>query len=92
LLAAHEPDGVPGSAIAATVHDSVPITDVVAATGGAGDVIVCHPFLVHSINPTSPPRERIASNVAVHGFEPLRLNGDPTSLSPAERMVAGYTE
>ena len=63
VLAEHEPAGIPGDEVAALVHETIEATGIVGATGSAGDVIVCHPFLAHSINPDGPRRARFISNV-----------------------------
>ncbi len=83
-----EPDGVPGEEIAEFVHSRLRVTQTVGATGRAGDVIVCHPFLAHSINPTSPRQPRYISNVAVHGIAPFRLAEDASELTPVESAIA----
>jgi len=88
LLAEHEPDGIRGDQIAVLVHEAIETSDVVAATGSAGDVIVCHPFLAHSINPAGPPKARFISNVAVHGFTPLNTFREPPPLTPVEVAIA----
>jgi hypothetical protein len=88
LLADHEPAGIPGDRVLAVVHESAQVTEVVPATGEAGDLIVCHPFLVHSINPVGPRRARYVSNVAVHGSGPLRVGHEPGPTSPVERAIA----
>jgi hypothetical protein len=60
----------------------------VLATGRAGDVFLCHPFLVHAASwPHRGPRPRIIAQpgVALHGQFPLMA-----PLSPVERaIVAG---
>ena len=70
------------------IHERLHIETTVEATGSAGDVFVCHPFLAHSINPVGPARARHISNVAVHGFAPLDLDEDHGQLTPVERSIA----
>jgi ectoine hydroxylase-related dioxygenase (phytanoyl-CoA dioxygenase family) len=86
LLAEHEPSGIPGDRILAAVDEVVDGREAVAATGRAGDVYLCHPHLVHSINPMGAPRRRVISNVCVHHWGPLRFrDGD---LNAVERAIA----
>jgi len=63
------------------------------ATGQAGDVFVCHPFLVHAASWPHRgrcPRLMAQPAVALHGQYPLGAGGEP--LYPAERAIlAGLT-
>lgn len=83
LLANHEPDGIPGDRIATTVHEAVTVDDVVPATGTAGDVYICHPFLAHSFNPAGARRRRVISNVCVHGRAPIDISRPGTPVASA---------
>ena len=48
-------------------------------------MIICHPFLAHTINPDGPKRPRYISNVAVHGRAPLQhIPGPSYELTPVE--------
>ena len=88
LLADQEPDGVPGEDIGRFVHDNVRCEDVAPATGAAGDVFICHPFLAHTINPAGPKGPRYISNVAVHGTAPLKHKTTPSNnLTPVEIAI-----
>ena len=82
-----EPDGVPGEEIGEFVHSRLRAAETVEATGAAGDVIVCHPFLAHTINPASPRQPRYISNVAVHGIAPLNLTEKRSRSTPIESAV-----
>jgi hypothetical protein len=88
VLAEHEPAGIPGDRVAAVIHQSLRPAGSVPATGRAGDVIICHPFLAHTINPVGPNQARYLSNVAVHGFRQRTLTGDASSLTPVEKAIA----
>ena len=61
--------------------------DVALATGNAGDVILCHPFLVHATSwPNRGPRPRLLIQPAIELREPLRL--DPRGrVRPVERAI-----
>jgi hypothetical protein len=71
--------------IVETVNDAIRVDDTVPATGAAGDLYVCHPFLAHSANPVGPTRPRVISNVCVHGRRRIDLT-KPTSA--VEQAVA----
>jgi hypothetical protein len=85
LLASHEPDGIPGDRIVSIVHETITVEDAVPATGTAGDVYICHPFLAHSFNPIGPRKRRVISNVSVHGRSPIDIRSPET---PVARAVA----
>jgi hypothetical protein len=89
LLASYEPEGIPGAQIASAVHEYVSRDPMQAepATGEAGDVVLCHPFLAHSINPNGSPRPRYISNVAVHAFADMNLDEKRRTLSPVESAI-----
>jgi hypothetical protein len=61
--------------------------DVALATGNAGDVILCHPFLVHATSwPNRGPRPRLLIQPAIELRQPLRL--DPhRRVRPVERAI-----
>lgn len=88
LIACFEPDGISGADIVSRVHTELTVDAVTEATGAAGDVFVCHPFLAHTINPAGPSAPRLISNVAVHGSKPLTLTGSLSDLTPVETAIA----
>ena len=70
------------AAAAATAH-----LPTVLATGQAGDVFLCHPFLVHAAtwpHRGAGPRMVAQPGVALHGQFPLTA-----PLSPVEQAIAG---
>lgn len=87
LIADHEPAGIPGPEIKDLIHGSFRDApgEIVLASGNAGDVILTHPFLVHSTNPVAPPTPRRISNLAIQGQSPLTITA---SGSPVERAIA----
>jgi hypothetical protein len=86
LIADAEPRGIPGDEVLATVSAAIDGTGSVAATGTAGDVYVCHPFLAHSLNPVGPKARRVISNACIHHWGPLPFReGD---LNAVERAIA----
>jgi len=87
LLADREPEGVSGPDIVGWVNSAIDPKVVAAATGEAGDLIVCHAFLAHSINPASPSGPRIISNLAVHGHHSLEVGPTTYAKSPVEAAI-----
>ncbi len=84
LLHPYGDDGVPG------LHAPLPEpTDRIAfATGDAGDVYVCHPFLVHAANwPHRGTTPRFMAQPPISIDDTLHLDGDMNSLSPVARTV-----
>jgi hypothetical protein len=90
LLASREPAGIPGGEIAGAVqrHLSRDVPDPVPGIADAGDVILCHPFLAHTINPCGAARARYISNVAVHASSELNLDETRRQLSPVETAIS----
>jgi hypothetical protein len=87
LIADHEPAGIPGAEIKDLIHGTFRKApgEIVLATGHAGDVILTHPFLVHSTNPVAPAAPRRISNLAIQGRSPLSITAVG---SPVERAIA----
>jgi hypothetical protein len=57
------------------------------ATGRAGDVYLCHPFLVHAAQPHRGRTPRFMAQPPLHPAEPLRLDRPDGALSPVERAI-----
>jgi hypothetical protein len=84
LLAPYGDDGVEFFAFA---RDVVPATEhlpVVTATGRAGDVYLCHPFLVHAAQPHRGTRPRFMAQPPLLPTGELDLEHP---MSPVERAV-----
>jgi hypothetical protein len=63
----------------------------VFATGAAGDVFVCHPFLVHRATwPHRGTRPRAVAQPGVALLEPFRLDG--VTPCPVERAILAGLE
>ena len=58
--------------------DGVP-TQVVELTGEPGDVVLCHPWLVHNGGPNANARPRMMRASRAHHVELLAVYGDPLS-------------
>lgn len=57
------------------------------ATGRAGDVYLCHPFLVHAAQPHHGARPRFLAQPPLYPAEPLRLERPDGAYSPVELAV-----
>lgn len=58
-----------------------------SATGAAGTVYLCHPFLVHAAQPVRGARPRFLAQPPLLPAEPLRLARDDGTYSPVERAI-----
>ena len=66
----------------------------VAATGDAGTVYLCHPFLVHAAQPHRGTRPKFMAQPPLLPAQPLRLergNGDYSPVEQAIRTALGMT-
>ena len=62
--------------------------DFVEITGNAGDVVLLHPFILHSASNNPSGRARFITNPAVALKEQMEFNrGDPNDFSPVELAV-----
>ncbi|HEX2316256.1 MAG TPA: phytanoyl-CoA dioxygenase family protein [Thermomonospora sp.] len=85
-----EPEGPAGldarelarRADAATAHRPVAF-----ATGNAGDVYLCHPFLVHAGQPHHGTRPRFLGQPKLAPSQPLRLEREDGAYSPVEIAI-----
>lgn len=59
----------------------------VLATGEAGTVYLCHPFLVHSAQPHRGTRPRFLAQPPLLPKEPLRLSRENDDYSPVEMAI-----
>ncbi|MFI0366680.1 phytanoyl-CoA dioxygenase family protein [Actinomadura sp. 1N219] len=57
------------------------------ATGRAGDVYLCHPFLVHAGQPHHGTTPRFLAQPKLSPSEPFRLNGPAEAASPVETAI-----
>jgi len=57
------------------------------ATGNAGDVYLCHPFLVHAAQRHRGLVPRFLAQPPLHPAEPLRLNRADANYSPVEMAI-----
>jgi phytanoyl-CoA dioxygenase PhyH len=81
------PEGVGVFAAANRFADASSDRAEVAATGHAGDVYLCHPFLVHAAQVVRGTRPRVIAQPGLAG-EPLRSPGSSADmLAPVETSV-----
>ncbi|WP_040792928.1 phytanoyl-CoA dioxygenase family protein [Nocardia paucivorans] len=85
-----EPEGAAGldarelsrRAESATAH-----RPIAHATGRAGDVYLCHPFLVHAGQPNRGTRPRFMAQPNLYPKGPLRIDGTDGEFSPVEIAI-----
>jgi hypothetical protein len=83
-------NGLPGAFAgqASQIPLPTPMGDEVFATGSAGDVIVCHPFLVHAASwPHRGHQPRFLAQPPISLSGSLELDGPPQQLSPVARAI-----
>lgn len=66
------------------IADSCPVAE---ATGSAGDVYLCHPFLVHAAQPHRGERPRFMAQPRLRSAEPICAERDDGSYTPVERAI-----
>ncbi|TWG00206.1 phytanoyl-CoA dioxygenase PhyH [Kitasatospora viridis] len=64
-----------------------PERPTVLATGEAGDVYLCHPFLVHAAQPNRGSTARFIAQPPLYSAGPLELDRPDGAYSPVERAV-----
>jgi hypothetical protein len=85
ILAEHEPDGLTHVELGRLVA-AEPRPSVVEAQGEAGDVILLHPFILHTASMNTGSEVRFITNPCITLVEPMRLDQPRT---PVERSIAG---
>jgi hypothetical protein len=62
--------------------------DFVEITGHAGDVVLCHPFMIHAPSPRTTDRVRLLTNPPIALLEPMQFNRpNEADFSPVERCI-----
>jgi len=85
-----EPYGEPGVSmfqIAAELDAASAHRPVALATGRAGDVYLCHPFLVHAAQPHHGERPRFMAQPPLYPAGPLELDRPDGNYSPVELTI-----
>ncbi len=63
-------------------------TDFVEMTGDAGDVILCHPFMIHASSPKTKNSVRLLTNPPISLLEPMQFNrANVKDFSPVELAI-----
>jgi hypothetical protein len=60
---------------------------IASATGEAGTVYLCHPFLIHAAQPHRGHTPRFMSQPPLGPTVPLRLERDDGAYSPVETAI-----
>jgi hypothetical protein len=87
LLAPYGEAGVSGLALAPALVAASGHRPVVQATGRAGDVFLCHPFLVHAAQPHHGSRPRFLAQPPLYPAVPLELERADGAYSPVESAI-----
>lgn len=62
--------------------------DFVEITGRAGDVVLCHPFMIHAPSPKTKSHVRLLTNPVISLLDPMQFDrADPADFSPVERSI-----
>lgn len=87
ILAPYGEDGVSIFRAAQQIDAANAHRPLALATGSAGDVFVCHPFLVHAAQPHHGTRPRFLAQPPIAPDVPLDPFGPLAALSPVELAI-----
>ena len=90
ILADSEPEGVEVNELAKRVSDSCDLTDmskICEGTGEAGDVLMMHPFMLHTRSKNTGTKVRFICNPCVTLNEKMNLDRQDESYSPVEQAI-----
>jgi hypothetical protein len=87
LLEPYGEAGVSGLALAPALVAASEHRPVVLATGKAGDVFLCHPFLVHAAQPNHGTAPRFMAQPPLYPAVPLELERSDGAYSPVESAI-----
>jgi Phytanoyl-CoA dioxygenase (PhyH) len=80
-------EGAPGPGFAPQLVAATDHCEEAYATGRAGDIYVCHPFLVHAAQANHGPRPRFIGQPAIPANFPYRFDHPRAELSPVELTI-----
>ncbi|KAA9379964.1 phytanoyl-CoA dioxygenase family protein [Microbispora cellulosiformans] len=80
-------DGLDARELARRAESAATRRPVVHATGSAGDVYLCHPFLVHAGQPNLGKEPRFLGQPKLGPAEPLQLDRADGAFSPVEAAI-----
>ncbi|MEV6632988.1 phytanoyl-CoA dioxygenase family protein [Actinoplanes sp. NPDC051470] len=91
-LATRGEAGMPGGDVPGLLRPSTLVRTTAEATGAAGDVYLCHPFIVHTATwPHRGTQPRMMAQPAIHVADGFALDGsDPSPVARA--IVEGLTD
>lgn len=88
ILAEAEPDGLTERELSLRASAATEHLSVVEVTGYAGDIILMHPFTVHTASPNTRDLVRIAAIKLIRLYEPMNLERqDRADYSPVELAI-----
>ncbi|MQY24512.1 phytanoyl-CoA dioxygenase family protein [Nocardia aurantia] len=89
MAKALEPHGLPGAEMIGLLDDYAATADLpeTAATGAAGDVYLCHPFLVHAAQPHRGRRPKFMAQPPLGLRDPCVLDRADGAYTPLERAI-----
>lgn len=86
-LLPHGEAGVSLGQLSANGYSSTNDCEIALATGAAGTVYLCHPFIVHAAQPHRGKQPRFMAQPPLLPAEPLRLERTDRDHSPVERAI-----
>jgi hypothetical protein len=87
MLAPAGEEGLSLGELAANGFTETAARPEILATGDAGTVYLCHPFLVHAAQPHRGTRPRFLAQPPLPPAEPFVLNRVDGAYSPVERAI-----
>jgi hypothetical protein len=87
ILVGAGPDGLVGAEISTRVARASASRPTAVATGAAGDVYLCHPFLVHAAQAVRGSVPRVMAQPPLANREPCVLDGPAGGYSPVEAAI-----
>jgi hypothetical protein len=87
LLFAAGPEGLRGSDASGLAAQASVSRPTALATGRAGDVYLCHPFLVHAAQPVRGRTPRFIAQPPLESIQPLSIDRPDDAYSPVEKAI-----
>jgi hypothetical protein len=87
VLLSAGPAGVPGQQASVLADQASASRPIAHATGGAGDVYLCHPFLVHGAQSIRGSLPRFMAQPPLANKEPCIVNRPDGAYSPMETSI-----
>ena len=87
MLAPAGEEGLTLRALLATDFGASGARPEALATGPAGTVYLCHPFLVHAAQPHRGTRPRFLAQPPLLPAQPLQLHREDATYSPVEQAI-----